>query len=113
MAGLDSLRAYGANVDEGLNRCVNNEEFYLKMIRKAVEDPGFENLQQAIAGKDLATAFEIAHALKGVLTNLALTPLAEPVSEIVELLRSKTDTDYSGYLEKIATKKDELVQLLQ
>ncbi len=113
MAGLEDLRAYGANVDEGLNRCVNNEEFYFRMIRKAVDDPSFEDLPRAIGEKDLARAFEIAHALKGVLTNLALTPLSEPVSEIVELLRSQTDTDYSGYLEKIAAKKAELVNLLQ
>ena len=113
MANLEDLRAFGANVDEGLNRCVNNEEFYLKMIRKAVDDTSFEELDHAVNAKDMDQAFEIAHALKGVLANLALTPLCDPVSEAVELLRNRTDTDYSGYLEKIRIKREELQKLLQ
>jgi HPt (histidine-containing phosphotransfer) domain-containing protein len=113
MATMEDLRAYGANVDEGLARCINNEGFYLKMIGKAVEDSSFEDLEKAIEVKDYAQAFELAHALKGVLANLALTPLHDPVCEMVELLRSKTDTDYSSYLERIRTKKAELESLLQ
>ncbi len=112
MAKLEDLRSYGANVEEGLNRCVNNEGFYLKMINKAVEDNSFEELYSAVNSKDLEKAFEIAHALKGVLANLALTPICEPVSEIVELLRNRTDTDYSEYLERIRVKREELQNLL-
>ena len=79
MAKLEDLRSFGANVDEGLNRCVNNEEFYLKMVKKAADDTSYEDLAKAIKEKDLDQAFEIAHALKGVLSNLALTPMSEPV----------------------------------
>lgn len=113
MAKVEDLKAFGADVEEGLKRCVNNEDFYLKMVKKAVDDTSFEDLERAINGKDLDQAFEIAHALKGVYANLALTPICDPVSEIVELLRSRTDTDYSDKLEKIRTKRDELQQLMQ
>ena len=50
---------------------------------------------------DLDAAFEAAHALKGVLGNLGLTPLYEPVAEMTECLRSKTDKDYSAYIDVI------------
>ncbi len=113
MAKLDELRAFGANVEEGLGRCVNNEDFYLKMVKKAVDDNSCEDLEKAIGAKDLDQAFEIAHALKGVFANLALTPLSEPVSEMTELLRNRTDTDYSSYLEKIRDKKEELAKIVQ
>ncbi len=113
MAGLEELRAYGANVDEGVKRCVNNEDFYLKMVRKAMEDQSVNNLEKAINEKNLDQAFEIAHALKSVLANLALTPLSNPVSEIVELLRNRTDTDYNSYIEKIKTKREELKNIMQ
>ena len=46
-------------------------------------------------------AFEAAHALKGVLGNLSLTPLYEPVQEITELLRNRTEMDYTPLLETI------------
>lgn len=112
MLTVENLRSYGANVEEGIKRCVNNEEFYLDMVGKALSDPTFDKLVSAIGDKNLDDAFEIAHALKGVLSNLALTPLAEPVSEMVELLRNRTDTDYGPYIAKIKEKKDELVKLI-
>ena len=113
MAVIEELRAFGADVDEGVNRCVNNEEFYLKMVRKAMDDTSFDDLARAISDNDLGQAFEIAHALKGVLANLSLTPLCDPVSEIVEPLRNRTEQDYGPLLEKIAEKRDELLKIIQ
>lgn len=111
MLTIDGLREFGADVDEGLKRCVNNEEFYLRMVEKAMDDPTVEELFSSIEGKDLDTAFEKAHALKGVWGNLALKPLYDPVAEMVELLRSGKDVDYSGFVELIREKKSELESL--
>lgn len=111
MLTIDSLREYGANVDEGLQRCMNNEGFYLKMVAKILDDTSCEKLEKALKENDLDAAFEAAHALKGVTANLSLTPIYEPVCEITELLRGRTQTDYSPYLEKIIEKKNELTAL--
>ena len=113
MSKIDDLKAFGANVDEGLKRCVNNEEFYMRMVNKAADDASFDDLEKAVNSKDLGQAFEIAHALKGVLANLALTPICDPVSDIVEKLRNKTDADYGSYLEIIRTKREELINILK
>lgn len=98
---LDDLRAFGANVDEGLGRCMNNEDFYLRLVGMAQADPGFGKLADALAADDLDAAFEAAHALKGVMGNLSLTPLFEPLSEITELLRARTQMDYAPLLAAI------------
>ena len=108
----EDLRAYGANVEEGLNRCVNNEAFYLRLVGKVAAEPAFEQLEKAVGDKALDEAFEAAHKLKGVLGNLALTPLYEPVSEMVELLRKREDVDYGAYLETITRKRQELQELI-
>lgn len=113
MLTIDTLRAYGANVDEGVKRCINSEAFYLKMVQKVKENlDSCEKLKEEVEAKDLDKAFETAHALKGVLANLSLTPLLQPVSEITELLRARTDTDYSELTERITQKKDELLKLM-
>lgn len=112
MITIESLKQYGANVEEGLKRCMNNEEFYLKLVTKAVDDASYDRLKAALDENDLDAAFEAAHALKGVSANLSLTPIYEPVYEITELLRSRTETDYSEYLKKITDKKDELKNLI-
>lgn len=111
MLTVDKLRAFGANTEEGLQRCINNEQFYTRLVIKAANDTTYDKLKEALDGKDYQTAFDLAHSLKGVLGNLAITPLFTPVSEITELLRTKTDTDYSGYIKTILQKRDELLAL--
>ena len=106
MLTIESLRSFGANVDEGLQRCMNNEAFYLQLVGMAIDDQGFEKLSDAVAKHDLDAAFEAAHALKGVLGNLSLTPIYESASEITELLRARTEADYSSILEKILSQRD-------
>ena len=80
---------------------MNNEAFYLRMVTLAVSDRSYEELKEAIEAKDLDRAFDRAHALKGVLGNVSLTNILEPVIEMTELLRKRTDTDYSELLDRM------------
>ena len=111
MLTIEKLREYGANVEEGLGRCMNNEAFYLRMVDMAMSDANFGKLETAIHTGDKDAAFEAAHALKGVLSNLSLTPILDPVVEITELLRSRADANYDAILLRILAKKRELDSL--
>lgn len=108
MLSIDSLRVFGANTDEGLSRCMGNEGFYLRMVKLACGDANFEALAEAVERNDLNAAFEAAHALKGVLANLALTPISEPVGVLTEQLRSRTPGDYRGQVEEILALRGDL-----
>lgn len=112
MLTIDALKKFGCDTDDGLTRCMGNEAFYFKLIGKVIDDKNFQALEDAVAAKDLDAAFDAAHSLKGVLGNLALTPVYEPVFEITELLRERKDIDYSGYLKTISEKRSELAALL-
>ena len=90
MLTIDALRAYGANVSEGLGRCFNNEAFYLRLVGMGLADANFGKLREAMAAGDAKAAFEAAHALKGAIGNLSLTPLYNPISELTERLRGQT-----------------------
>ena len=103
MISIEALKALGCNTDEGLKRCLGDEEFYLEFVPQALERSRYENLEKLIAQKRLDEAFEAAHALKGALANLSLDPLLTPVVEITELLRSRTDIDYSPLLSELWT----------
>ena len=111
MLTLQALQDFGVNTKEGMTRCLNNEQFYFRLINKALADNSYERLKAAVEANDLDSAFEIAHALKGVYGNLALTPLYEPVSEMTELLRARKEMDYSPYLETIQQRQQALQAL--
>ena len=99
MITIEALNAYGADTKEGLALCMGLEEFYLDLVSRQLEDGNFDRLDKAIGRGDAKDAFEAAHALKGALSNLALTPLAKPVSEITERLRhADTVPDLSDLL---------------
>ncbi len=111
MITIDALKEYGANVDEGLGRCMGNEALYLKLVSTIPNEEKFSKLMESLEANDLDSAFENAHALKGVTGNLALTPLYDPLVEITELLRSRTEMDYTNLKELINSKKEELEEL--
>lgn len=111
MITIESLKEFGADVDSGLARCLNKEDFYLKLVNLGLADERFGTLQKILESKDYDAGFEAVHALKGVISNLALTPLLSPIEKMTELLRSRTDTDYSELCKEITDKRNKLLSL--
>lgn len=63
--------------------------------------------------KNLDDAFSYAHGLKGILANLSLIPILNPIIDITEHLRNREKLDYSSYLSLIEEKRKELEKLLK
>ena len=110
---IDDLKTYGANTEEGLKRCMNNEGFYLRLVKMIPGDANFPKLYGAIDKGDLKAAFEAAHALKGSTGNLSLTPLFASASELCELLRAGTQADHAALIAKIRAARDELARICE
>lgn len=110
---LEALSAYGVNTAEGMERCLNDETFYLEMVAMTLADGNFDKLKTAMDDGDVHAAFTAAHALKGAVGNVALTPIYEPLSALTELLRGK-DLPVEGgdkLLEKIMTAREKALLL--
>lgn len=108
MITVDALKEYGADTETGLRLCMGNEALYLRLVGTVPEEACYAELLNSIKAKDYDKAFDAAHALKGVLGNLSLTPLYETVSQMVEFLRKRTDMDYSEMIEDLNKKMDAL-----
>ena len=111
MITVQTLKEFGANTEEGIKRCVNNEGFYLNLVKKFLLDENVYALKDALLDGDLDKAFEKAHSLKGILSNLAITPLEKTMVEITEGLRIKKELDYLTLLDEYMQKFDELKAL--
>ena len=98
---IDSLREYGANIEEALERCMGMEDFYLEMVEMALADERFELLGKYLEDGNLDEAFETVHALKGTIGNLAITPLYNVILELTEHLRKREDIDYKPLYDKL------------
>ena len=110
---IDDLIHFGADTQDGLKRCLNNEDFYLRMVKKMPGDANFQKLYDAMKAKDQDAAFAAAHALKGALGNLALTPVFVPGAELTELLRAHTRQDCTVLLETIRREQEMLSRICE
>ncbi len=109
---LQFLKDYGCDMDGALGRTLNDEDFLLRCIRGALEESEFEELGNALECGNVKASFEYAHALKGVIANVGLTPLYNCVSRMVETLRAgKTDHLEEEYSRLLKARK-ELQQIL-
>ena len=112
MLTIDALNALGADTKTGLARCMDNEEFYLKMVRMCLEDDRYQKLPEAIKNGEIKQAFDYAHALKGTLGNVSLNSLLTPVTEITELARAEQTDGYDEWLVKLKEEYEKLAALL-
>ena len=113
MLTLDKLRDFGADISDGMGRCLNNEDMYIRLVNMALADKSFAALDEALENDDIKAAFEAAHSLKGITGNLALTPLFKPVSELTELLRPGQKTDCGSLPEEIRQQYKKLKELAE
>ena len=111
MLTIETLEEYGVNTKEGLARCMNKENFYFRMLKMGLGSDQFEKLGAALEDNKLDEAFEAAHALKGVLGNLALTPIYNPLAEMTELLRAGKSADYVEMYKPILETRNKLLAL--
>ena len=110
---LDALTIFGANTAEGMARCLNDKAFYLEMVSMALKDKNFDALRSAMDAGDARAAFSAAHALKGSIGNVALTPIYEPLCALTELLRGKDKPVDGGeaLLERIMSAREQALRL--
>ena len=111
MITLDQLKELGVDTKEGLTRCMNNEKFYFRMLQMGLSDGHFESLEKSLADNNIEEAFEAAHALKGVIGNLALAPIYNPLAEMTEMLRAKKPADYVEIYKPIKASRDKLLEM--
>lgn len=110
MLTLQALQDLGVNTKEGLTRCINNEAFYLRMVKMAMADKEdhFGKLEAAIKANDLQAIHEHAHALKGAIGNVSLTPIYEPIAYISDQSKAGSQIDYAACYDSMKGSLDAL-----
>lgn len=113
MLTIAKLQDFGADVQTGLKRCVNSEDLYLRLVMQAAYDDNYAKLEEALKLNDKNAAFEVAHNLKGFLSNLELTPLAQLAASISDDLKINKDTDYAERLGSLLELQQKLQKLCE
>ncbi len=106
------LQDVGVDVDEALDRFVDDEELYIECLAKFSENANLKDLLDAIETNDAKVCFEKAHLIKGVASNLGFDYLYKDIAILTDVFRAgsmKYDAynlddvieDYNNVLEAI------------
>lgn len=107
------LKAWGCDVEGALHRCLDDEDFYCKLIKTVMLDPAFEQLGTKLEEGDISQSFDISHSLKGTLANVGLTPLYNLIVQIVEPLRAGNIQGLAIPYIKLTAKKEEFDAIMR
>lgn len=88
MTAKEAYDSLGADYEGALKRLMN-DKILTKFAKKFIEDPSFSQIKPAIIAKDWATAFRMAHTLKGTSANVGLTNLTTVASALTEAMRGE------------------------
>ncbi len=73
------------DIEGSLARFGNMESFYIKFLKKFVDDKSFETLSSGIENKNLKDIKDGAHTLKGVAGNLGLKKIYDISKKLMEI----------------------------
>ena len=110
---LTELKGMGTNIDEGLERCMNNVGLYEKLLKKVPQNIEKLEVLPYLESGDYETALMNAHTIKGVAGNLSLTPLFSAYSDIVNLLRADKPDEAKKILVGILPLQGQIVDCIK
>ena len=93
MLTLDALKAYGADTQAGLTRCLNDEAFYLGLVEMLLNDERFDSLFMAVRAMNVRQALHEAYALSQTANSLALNPLANQIEMMILCQQIRGDSE--------------------
>ncbi|MCI8299222.1 MAG: Hpt domain-containing protein [Lachnospiraceae bacterium] len=109
----EQMREAGVNIEGALERLMNNEGLYERLLGKFKADKNYQGLVDAIGEKRYEDAFNCAHALKGVAGNLGLDSLMEADVVIVEKLRANTTDGLDEDVKALTETYDNIMRAIE
>ena len=94
---IEELKGIGCEIDDAMERFLDDEEFYLECYDALLQDEKFSELGVFIEKHDEKGAFECAHTLKGLTSNLGLSSLNRSVVVIVDNIGTDYDSLMAEY----------------
>lgn len=89
----EKLVGAGYDVDGALQRFVNNEMLFMTFLKKVPSDAHFDAILPDVEAGNYDEAHKNAHAIKGVVGNLGMTPVFDASTELCNVLKAGGDPE--------------------
>lgn len=113
MSLIEEIEKLGANLEDAMDRLMNNKELYERMLKRLPDATEKARVKAAFDAKDYDAAEKGAHALKGVAGNLSLEKLYKGYTKIVDLLREGKPDEAEALFEKTLEQERPIVECIK
>ena len=110
---VEKLRQLGCDMDVTLERFLDDEEFYVSCFEQMLDDESFKMLGKYLDSHDIKKAFDCAHTIIGLASNMGLDSLYDIIIKIVEPLRAGSDEGLKPVYEDLLNEKQKYSSLLK
>jgi HPt (histidine-containing phosphotransfer) domain-containing protein len=103
------------DLETGLGRVRGNSVIYKKMLGMFLNSREFDAFEDAVTAQDYQKAADVAHAIKGLTGNLALTSLFEESTKLMNQLRegSYEEAVLQNYRSILTKTRDEVKKVIE
>ena len=109
---LEALHLWGADTASALGRMLNDDVFYLNLLKVFLTSSDWNELLRLISAKMYVEAFIISHRMKGSSADLSLTPLFNALCELTDDLRNEVRPTLDEDLKIVLTLRDSLNEII-
>lgn len=107
------LKNAGIDTDSAIERFMDNEALYAKILKKFLDDTTFAELLNAVSEHSNDAALVASHTLKGLCGNLSMDELFRLFSEQVVLMRADRWDDAYAMMSDIVEMYTKTAQTLK
>lgn len=98
---LEKLEDMGAEVDDALERFMDDEVFYMECLKGFPQNQNIVELRRAVDAGDCDRAMREVHTLKGVALNLSFLPLADVCMDMLLDFRSGSNDEALARIDEV------------
>lgn len=114
MSLFEELKDLGVNVDEGLERVMDDEPLYETMLGMFIDKINSNPIKiEDFDAESLDELIGTVHMLKGLTGNLAMTPLFEGYMKVLDLLRTNCAKEAAKEYERILPVQAAIIDCLK
>ncbi len=114
MSLFEELAELGVDVNEGLERVMNDEPLYETMLGMFIDKISTNPIEIGdFDGENLDELIGRVHMLKGLTGNLAMTPLFQGYMQVLDLLRTDRSGEALKEYERFLPAQEAIVECIQ
>ena len=110
----EELEKLGVNVEEALERVMDDEPLYEMMLGIFVDTVNETPISlEDFDGNNVENLANQVHMMKGMTGNLSITPLFNAYKEVLELLRANKPKEAEKAMERLLPVQEKIVECIE